>query len=249
MAQIQAEVTRLDNLGKKLVARSETEINASLSWDDIIAQEQSGSSKKRSVASRRFARQTPLAGKILPLPSTWLPSQPSLIAGNDNDSSEDLVEDMEGLRCLAPRQELPSGWPVKFGCISSKFGPRHRRMHKGIDIATSKGMEVLAVEGGIVTRSGRMRGYGNMVEIQHGGVYTTRYGHNTKNSVEVGEIVTKGQVIGYAGATGRATGVHVHFEIREMGAPINPSDYLASVNSVRSVKLTDEDIQQVSSRK
>ncbi len=245
LEKLQNIVAENNRLGKELLTKSESEIHTSLSWDELIVQEQSGHGKKRSASSRRFARQTPLAGTThVPLPSL-LPNQSSLLAESNND--DELVEDMESLRCVAPRQTLPAGWPVRFGCISSKYGPRGRRMHKGIDIATSRGTDVLAVESGVVTRSGRMRGYGNIVEIRHGNTYITRYSHNTKNTVEVGELVTKGQVIGYAGATGRATGVHVHFEIRELGTPINPADYLASVNRVNSVKLTDD--IQISSRK
>jgi len=126
---------------------------------------------------------------------------------------------------------LPAGWPIRQGYFSSGFGMRGKRMHKGVDLVTKSGTNIYAVEDGEVTFSGQMRGYGNMIEIKHGNTYSTRYGHNSRNMVKVGDRVKKGQVIGLVGATGRATTAHVHFELLRSGSAINPMKFLAAINS------------------
>ncbi|MCK5719090.1 MAG: M23 family metallopeptidase [Thiomargarita sp.] len=135
---------------------------------------------------------------------------------------------------------LPAGWPMKKGRISSKFGWRGKRMHKGIDIAARKGTAIFAVEDGVVLRAKYVRGYGNLVEIKHSETYSTRYAHNSKNLVKLGNEIKKGQVIAYVGSTGRSTGAHLHFEVRENGAAINPIKYLGVV---QDFMLTQEDIK------
>ena len=126
---------------------------------------------------------------------------------------------------------LPAGWPIRQGYFSSGFGMRGKRMHKGVDLVTKSGTNIYAVEDGEVTFSGQMRGYGNMIEIKHGNTYSTRYGHNSRNMVKVGDRVKKGQVIGLVGATGRATTAHVHFELLRSGSAVNPMKFLAAINS------------------
>lgn len=126
----------------------------------------------------------------------------------------------------------PVGWPIASGWISSSFGYRtdpftgRRARHAGIDFAGRKGSEVVAVGSGIVSMSRSLPGYGNLVEINHGNGYVTRYGHNRKNLVEVGQRVRRGQVIAELGQTGRATGPHVHFEVWRNGVAVNPAEYI-----------------------
>ena len=97
--------------------------------------------------------------------------------------------------------------------------------HDGIDYAGKPGSPLLAVASGIVTWSGVRYGYGNMVEINHGNGYQTRYAHNKKNLVVIGQKVDKGQVIGLMGSSGRSTGTHVHFEVVNNGKAVNPKKY------------------------
>ena len=129
-------------------------------------------------------------------------------------------------------QQTPAGWPVKGGWISSSFGSRmhpmtgKKQFHRGVDIPGKLGADVLAVADGVVTRSERSGNYGWLVKIDHGDDYTTLYSHNSKNLVEVGETVTKGQSIALIGSTGRSTGPHVHFEVAKNGRTINPVKYL-----------------------
>jgi murein DD-endopeptidase MepM/ murein hydrolase activator NlpD len=99
-------------------------------------------------------------------------------------------------------------------------------MHKGVDFATDAGSDVLAVAAGIVTWAGPREGYGNLVEINHGNGYTTRYAHNAQMLVHVGDEVQRGQAVAVVGSTGRSTGPHVHFEVVRDGRQIDPMAYV-----------------------
>lgn len=131
-------------------------------------------------------------------------------------------------------QTLPEGRPVTSGWISSLFGWRadpiigKREFHEGIDFAGTVDSKVFAVAAGIVTWSGKRYSYGDMVEVNHGNGYVTRYSHNKRNLVAVGEKVNKGQTIAVMGSTGRSTGPHVHFEVVYNGKPVNPKKYLSA---------------------
>jgi lipoprotein NlpD len=117
-------------------------------------------------------------------------------------------------------------WPVK-GPVTSWFGPRKGRPHDGIDIAAPKGTPVLAAEKGkVIYSDDGISGYGNLVIIQHEGGFHSVYGHNARNRVDVDEVVTKRQVIAEVGNTGRASGYHLHFEIRKNQRAVDPMKYL-----------------------
>jgi len=118
-------------------------------------------------------------------------------------------------------------WPVP-GSISSKFGPRWGRFHNGIDLRSPRGTPIRAALDGRVIFSGRQRGYGKTVIINHGN-YRTLYGHAGKLLVKQGEWVEAGHVVGLVGATGNSRGVHLHFEIRTAGdRPIDPLPLMES---------------------
>ena len=129
---------------------------------------------------------------------------------------------------------MPTGsfrWPTS-GRISSYFGGRKSpggigsTNHQGIDIAVPRGTPIYAADGGTVTYSGWMSGYGYLVQIDHGNGYVTRYGHNSSLTVNVGQHVYKGQQVARAGSTGNSTGNHCHFEVRYNGVAKNPLNYL-----------------------
>jgi len=130
-------------------------------------------------------------------------------------------------------ETAPTGRPIQDGWVSSLFGWRadpitgRKEMHDGMDFAAKFGTEITSVGAGIVTWSGRRAGYGNMVEIDHGNGYMTRYAHNRKNLVAVGEKVEKGSIIAIMGSTGRSTGSHVHFEVLKDGKFVNPKQFIA----------------------
>ena len=129
---------------------------------------------------------------------------------------------------------MPTGsfrWPTS-GRISYYFGGRKSpggigsTNHKGIDIAVPRGTPIYAADGGTVTYSGWMSGYGYLVQIDHGNGYVTRYGHNSSLTVSEGQHVYKGQQVARAGSTGNSTGNHCHFEVRYNGVAKNPLNYL-----------------------
>ena len=112
--------------------------------------------------------------------------------------------------------------------IISRFGMRfhpilhYSRLHAGVDFASGTGAPIRASGSGVVVFSGVMRGYGNVVVIDHGGGISTLYGHCSARLVRDGESVTKGQTIARVGSTGLATGPHLHFEVRRNGSPVDP---------------------------
>lgn len=118
-------------------------------------------------------------------------------------------------------------WPVKKGRISSGFGPRGGRTHKGLDIAAKTGTTVFAARRGkVIYSNNKQRGYGNLVIIQHPGGHVTVYAHNQRNLVDEGKTVRQGAAIAKVGSTGRSSGPHLHFEVRVGGKARNPLDFL-----------------------
>jgi murein DD-endopeptidase MepM/ murein hydrolase activator NlpD len=131
-------------------------------------------------------------------------------------------------------QEIhPEGRPVSTGYISSGFGQRvdpftgGEEFHEGIDFAAPEGTRIRAVAAGIVTWAGARGGYGNMVQIDHGNGYATRYGHAFQVLVHVGQTVQRGDVLALVGDSGRSTGPHVHFEVLRNGHEVNPARFIA----------------------
>ncbi len=118
--------------------------------------------------------------------------------------------------------------PLPTGYISSRYGPRWSGFHHGIDIASSTGTPIKAADGGVVIYAGWYGDYGYLVEIDHGGGFTTRYAHCNQLYVSVGEKVYQGKTIATVGNTGYSTGPHVHFEVRKYGTTMNPSAYIGT---------------------
>ena len=116
-------------------------------------------------------------------------------------------------------------WPVP-GKVMSPFGIRHGRRHDGIDIKAGSGTIIRAADNGKVVYAGSMRGYGNLILVRHKDDFFTAYAHNKKNGVKEGKKVKKGEMIGQVGRTGRATGSHLHFEVREGEKARNPLFFL-----------------------
>jgi murein DD-endopeptidase MepM/ murein hydrolase activator NlpD len=128
-------------------------------------------------------------------------------------------------------RSIPSIWPVK-GEITDGFGDStdpfsgEEAFHPGVDIAAPMGTPVEAAANGMVIQAGWESGYGNCILIDHGDGITTRYAHLSKILVVVGERVKRGEVIGAVGMTGRATGPHLHYEVRIHDTPVNPARFL-----------------------
>lgn len=150
------------------------------------------------------------------------------------DNREQQLEILETLLANRKIQDdiFLAGRPIEKGWMSSHFGHRNDpftgrvAMHEGVDFAGKLGSNIVAVASGVVTWSGERSGYGQLVEINHGDGFMTRYAHNQKNKVEVGDIVKKGQLIALMGSSGRSTGPHVHFEVYKHGRPVDPAAYI-----------------------
>jgi murein DD-endopeptidase MepM/ murein hydrolase activator NlpD len=127
---------------------------------------------------------------------------------------------------------VPSREPIADSYITSGFGRRvdpivgGSQFHKGIDFEADVGDPVLAVADGVVSYSGARSGYGNVIEIDHGNGYVTRYAHNSRLERRVGELIRAGQEIAKAGSTGRSTGAHVHLEVWKNGQAVNPRNFI-----------------------
>lgn len=131
-------------------------------------------------------------------------------------------------------RSLPSAWPtVADAQIASDFGRRfhpiyhYYKKHEGLDIGDRRGDPIYASGSGTVTKAEWHSGYGNLVEIDHGNGYVTRYGHCSKLLVKVGQKVDQGEKIALIGSTGTSTGPHVHFEVRINGTPVDPTPFIS----------------------
>jgi murein DD-endopeptidase MepM/ murein hydrolase activator NlpD len=127
---------------------------------------------------------------------------------------------------------IPTGLPVS-GYVTDGFGIRHnpfggegREFHNGVDIAVDFGTPVSTTADGLVVWASPYAGYGNLVVVYHSNGITTRYGHLSRITVESGQRVRRGDQIGHAGSTGRSTGPHVHYEIRENDQPVDALQYV-----------------------
>lgn len=127
---------------------------------------------------------------------------------------------------------IPSLMPLEASALTSGFGMRihpvlgGRRGHKGVDLASPMGTPIRAAADGVVSRADWFSSYGLYVSLEHGGQIETRYGHMSRLNVAAGQIVHKGDIIGYVGSTGRSTGPHLHYEVRIAGTAVNPVPYL-----------------------
>jgi murein DD-endopeptidase MepM/ murein hydrolase activator NlpD len=148
------------------------------------------------------------------------------------EADAERLED-EIARLQSSEGEAPGilAWPI-IGRVSSPFGYRvHpilgvRKLHTGIDISGSTGTPISAAADGTVILSQTYGGYGRAVVIDHGGGMATLYAHQSSIAVSVGDVVSRGEVIGYVGCTGSCTGPHLHFEVRLNGVPVDPMQYL-----------------------
>lgn len=135
---------------------------------------------------------------------------------------------------------FPEKWKSEFllpvsGRISSPFGMRAGRFHKGVDITAPPGTPIQAAFAGTVSYTGFLRDYGNVLIIEHGNDVVTVYAHNEINLVKKSDKVNKGDVIARLGSTGRSTGPHLHFEIRVANKPIDPAKIISEINSLKKI--------------
>jgi murein DD-endopeptidase MepM/ murein hydrolase activator NlpD len=216
LGQLQAQSARLNALGERLVQVGKLD-GSEFNFDE-----------------------PPAVGGVEDSTGTGYALPPALETGIDRLTSQFNTQQaqLSALQSLLLDARIesnlkPTGMPVQ-GYISSYFGVRpdpfdgQSARHTGIDIATPFGTPVHAVAEGMVTFAGVRHGYGNVVEIDHGNGYMTRYAHNSKLDVHPGQHVQVGEVIAQAGSTGRSTGSHVHFEVWYHGRVVNPLAFARS---------------------
>ncbi len=157
-------------------------------------------------------------GDIIELPETENIEQPVETALSSRASS--------AITSASTNTNISFSWPL-VGTITSRFGQRSSGSHHGIDIAADSGTQFIAAAAGLVSFAGWHSDiYGNAIIIDHNDITQTLYGHASKILVSEGETVTAGQIIGEVGATGNATGPHLHFEIRINDEAVDPQEYL-----------------------
>jgi murein DD-endopeptidase MepM/ murein hydrolase activator NlpD len=217
LGQLQSHVIRLDALGERLTKMADLDKGEF----DFTSQPAQGGPENDSHEESSSVD-----------PMSFTTTLDLLTEQLDNRAQQlALLETMLMNRGLQD-EVVPAGRPITSGWLSSYFGIRadpftgKNEHHKGLDFAGKLGSDVVAVASGVVTWAGRRYGYGNLVEINHGNGYSTRYGHNEKITVKVGDAIKKGQVIAKMGSTGRSTGPHVHFEVLQNGKQLDPMSYI-----------------------
>jgi murein DD-endopeptidase MepM/ murein hydrolase activator NlpD len=130
-------------------------------------------------------------------------------------------------------EKTPFAEPVKGAFrFTSGFGPRWGRMHEGSDFAAAPGTPIFATADGVISHAGNQGGYGRLIKIQHEFGFETRYAHLSRIRVKVGQRVSRGERIGDMGNSGRSTGTHLHYEVRESGKAVNPMKYIKAARDV-----------------
>jgi len=214
LGEVNAHVIRLDALGKRLTEMADID---SREFNFDRDPPRGGSGEGEGVSA-----QIPDLSAMLISLEKQVDTRESQLAALENVI---LAKELK-------REIHPEGRPVESGFISSYFGEREdpfdgqETFHKGVDFAGAKGSTVMAVAAGVVTWAGERSGFGKLVEINHGDGYVTRYGHNEKTLVSVGDTVKRGDPVGLMGSTGHSTGPHVHFEVLRNGRQVDPLSFI-----------------------
>jgi murein DD-endopeptidase MepM/ murein hydrolase activator NlpD len=171
------------------------------------------------------------------------PADGAVAEGNADAQFRSLFQTWQKLDVLEQTViAIPSMQPVDNVKLTSSFGVRSdpfhgsAAMHAGVDIPGPQGTPVYATADGVIGRSGRFGGYGNLIAINHGKGIETRYGHLSKILVASNTRVRRGQLIGLMGSTGRSTGSHLHYEVRIDGAAVNPMPFMQNANVLDQIQ-------------
>lgn len=216
MADMQAKLLRLDALGQHLAESA-----------NLRGQEFNFSSGKPSGG--------PLVSDFSPIAAAPDATLRLKEMAGEIDRREAQLEALDSLlsgRKAGDSRDLLANLPVRRGDITSTFGYRtdpftgRTAFHPGIDFAGAEGTDIYAVAPGVVSYAGQRTGYGNVVEIDHGGGYVTRYGHASALLVRTGDRVAKDQLVAYMGSTGRSTGPHLHYEVLLNDRQVDPAGFV-----------------------
>ena len=217
VGELQARILRLDAFGERL-AKAAGIKQSEFRFDEIPGQ---GGPAPAAGAGRDLT--VPEFQQMLAEISRVLDDRSDKLGVLDSKFMDDRLA----------RKSVPTTMPVATGYYSSNYGYRidpitgRSTFHTGVDIIAVPGTPVVAAAGGVIAAVERQTEYGNIVDIDHDNGLTSRYAHLSKSLVRVGDVVLKGQLIAQVGNTGRTTGPHLHFEVREKGIPLNPNKFLA----------------------
>lgn len=211
MSVAQAQILSITNAGKtsQVIVREDDGEDYYLPSDAVNAAIKNLSQQTKQKEDRLAS----LAQKLSTQPTTII-NMPAMgsYAGNG----------MLALRPITSSARMSSGFSYRIHPVTGKS-----QFHKGMDFAAPIGTPIYATGNGVVTFSGWGTGYGRYVEVDHGNGTVTRYAHTSANYVNVGDTVYANQQIAAVGNTGRSTGAHLHYEVRQNGQAINPQTYLA----------------------
>jgi murein DD-endopeptidase MepM/ murein hydrolase activator NlpD len=216
IGQMNARVIRLDALGRRLTEMADLE-DGEFDFD--------------SAPAIGGPEEPDLTGSAVAVPEVLTAMAELDSQLNNREAQLGVLASVLSDQSLSERV-YPKGRPVQSGWMSSYFGRRtdpftgKPASHQGVDFAGKAGAEIISVADGVVTWSADRYGFGNLVEINHGNGYSTRYAHNAENLVGVGEEVRKGQTVALMGETGRATGPNLHFEVLKNGQRVNPVTFI-----------------------
>ncbi len=215
LGQMQARLSRLDSLGKRLVEASPSLAKSEFNFNVQPAFGGPRIPDENQTADIQLFDQVKYIDAQISSLNTQLMAVDYILQDNIDE-----------------KNARPHTWPSEGGWLSSYFGIRtdpftgKKAMHRGIDIANRLGAPVLAGSRGIVVYAGKMKGYGYLVEIEHGYGYRTRYGHMSAITIAVGDVVEAGKMIGRVGSSGRSTGPHLHYEVRRNSQALNPEKFI-----------------------
>ncbi|MBU2863583.1 M23 family metallopeptidase [Reinekea forsetii] len=216
LAELQARLTRIDALGERLVDVANLDEGE---FDFSLPPAVGG----------------PESGSVQATPPDFVDVLDELSLQIENREQQlRVLNSLLGDRKIQS-ETFVAGRPIKKGWMSSRYGYRNDPFngnlawHDGVDFAGKDGSDIVSVASGVVTWAGERYGYGNLVEINHGNGYVTRYAHCNEILVEVGDVVKKADVVALMGSTGRSTGPHVHFEVLLHGKSVDPAKYIDRV--------------------
>jgi len=228
-AQVAQGLVELEN-GMSRLRKFEARLRTAFDLDrDYYSQESllgigGGETSLADMVSGLDVRQADLAAQV----DRDLERMKGRVEAQEQGFSE-LVSFLEDRKSLLA--STPSIMPVR-GWVTSAFRRRsdpftgNAVWHRGLDISTAMGTAVIAPADGVVTYTGSKVDFGNILSLDHGYGYLTRYGHNSKIIVRPGQQVRRGQVVAFVGNTGKSTGPHLHYEVLRNGVPVNPQDYI-----------------------
>lgn len=214
LAQRAEALGELESQSEALLARQEELEDDEAELQDLIRREEEAA-RRRQEEQRRAAEEAAQAAA----------EEAEAAQEQVEETSQEADEAVDEPAAPPPSSGGCYQWPAN-GAVTSEYGPRWGRMHRGIDIDGDTGDPLYAAQSGTVTYAGYYSGYGNLTLIRHDDGVTTAYAHQSSFGVSQGQNVARGEYIGAMGATGNVTGSHLHFETRTSSGAVNPRNYL-----------------------